>query len=164
VADPDGGPLSEITFCRGDLFAADAQALVNAVNCVGVMGRGIALQFKEVYPENFRAYASACRRGEVVPGRMFITERGARDLPRYLINFPTKRHWRDASRMEDLETGLSALAADLQRLGVESVALPALGAGLGGLPWPEVRARIVAALSPLPGVQVTVYEPLDAAH
>ena len=149
-----------ITFTRGDLLAANAQALVNAVNCVGVMGRGIALQFKRAYPENFKAYAAACQRGEVVPGRMFITERGASALPQYLINFPTKRHWRGASRMEDIEAGLIALASDLQRLNIDSVALPALGAGLGGLDWPEVRTRIVSALGTLPGRQVTVYEPL----
>ncbi|QFP78405.1 macro domain-containing protein [Deinococcus sp. AJ005] len=124
------------------------------------MGRGIALQFKTQYSENFRAYAAACKRGEVVPGYMFITERGDSGGPEYLINFPTKRHWWDASRMEDIESGLAALAADLQRLGVQSAALPALGAGLGGLPWPAVRARIVAALGALPGVQVVVYGPL----
>ena len=94
----------------GDIFEEDVEALVNSVNCVGVMGRGIALQFKNRYPENFKAYAQACKRDEVKPGRMFIYESGTMTNPRYIINFPTKRHWRGKSRMEDIETGLSDLS------------------------------------------------------
>jgi O-acetyl-ADP-ribose deacetylase (regulator of RNase III) len=98
-----------IRFIQGDILEADVDALVNTVNCVGVMGRGIALQFKRAFPANFKSYAAACKRGEVQPGRMFVTETGLLTGPRYIINFPTKRHWRSKSRMEDIEAGLDAL-------------------------------------------------------
>ena len=86
----------------GDIFAEDVEALVNSVNCVGIMGRGIALQFKKAFPKNFKAYADACKLNEVQPGRMFVFETGELANPRYIINFPTKRHWRGKSRMEDI--------------------------------------------------------------
>jgi O-acetyl-ADP-ribose deacetylase (regulator of RNase III) len=147
-----------ISFVQGDLLAADADALVNTVNCVGVMGRGVALQFKKAFPDNFRAYEVACRRGEVEPGRMFVFETGQLS-PRLIINFPTKRHWRGASRMEDIDSGLVALKREIISRRVRSIALPPLGTGLGGLAWPEVRARIVAALRSLEDVEVRVFEP-----
>ncbi|WP_372022626.1 macro domain-containing protein (plasmid) [Tistrella mobilis] len=151
-----------ISFTTGDILAADADALVNTVNCVGVMGRGIALQFRNAFPANFEAYAAACKLGDVRPGRMFIFETGALTSPRYIINFPTKRHWRGKSRMEDIEAGLQALVETIRRLELRSIAIPPLGAGLGGLPWDAVRARIVEAVSPLTEVQVIVFEPRDA--
>ena len=150
-----------IEYAAGDILKDDADALVNTVNCVGVMGRGIALQFKKAFPDNFRAYKAACDRGEVVPGQMFVTERTALDRPRLIVNFPTKRHWRGRSRMEDVEAGLEDLVRVIGERGITSIAVPPLGAGLGGLPWPEVRARIDAALGPL-GIDVTVYEPAGA--
>ena len=103
-----------VELTQGDLLKADAEALVNTVNCVGIMGRGIALQFKNAFPANFKAYAVACRRGEVQPGRMFVFETGTFTNPRYIINFPTKRHWRGKSRLEDIETGLTALAREIR--------------------------------------------------
>ena len=98
----------------GDILAENAEALVNTVNCVGVMGRGIALQFKRAFPENFKAYAKACKHGEVRPGRMFVFETGHLSNPRYVINFPTKRHWRGKSRIEDIDAGLSSLAHEIK--------------------------------------------------
>ena len=154
-----------ITFTAGDILKAEADALVNTVNCVGVMGRGIALQFKNAFPANFKAYAQACARGEVQPGRMFIVETGMM-APRYIINFPTKRHWRGKSRMEDVEDGLKALVADIERLRIQTIAVPPLGAGLGGLAWDSVKASIVQALGGLSDTRVIVYEPVgtpDAA-
>lgn len=151
-----------ITYCQGDLLDADVDALVNAVNTVGVMGKGIALAFKNRFPANFQAYAAACQRGEVVTGRMFITETPALLGPRWIVNFPTKQHWRDPSQLEWVQTGLQDLRRFLLAQQVQSVALPALGAGLGGLSWPTVRAEIEAALADLP-VDVRVYEPLRAA-
>lgn len=148
-----------IEFKRGDILSEGAEALVNTVNCVGVMGRGVALQFKNVYPANFKAYAAACDRGEVVPGRMHVFETGNAMLPRYIINFPTKRHWRGKSRMEDIEAGLEALAAEVRARGIKSIALPPLGAGLGGLDWADVRPRIERALGGLDDVRVVVFEP-----
>lgn len=146
----------------GDILKDDADALVNTVNCVGVMGRGIALQFKETFPENFRAYAAACQRGEVQPGRMFVFETSRLTPPRYIINFPTKRHWRGKSRIEDIEAGLAALAVVIRDKQILSVAIPPLGSGLGGLDWVQVRPRIEAALRPLTDVRVNVYEPKGA--
>ncbi|MDE2180243.1 MAG: macro domain-containing protein [candidate division NC10 bacterium] len=152
-----------IEFKIGDILTEDAEALVNTVNCVGVMGRGIARQFKNVYPENFKAYAAACKRGEVQPGRMFVFETGQLTPPRYIVNFPTKRHWRGKSRIEDIEAGLTALTEVIRAKGIHSIALPPLGSGLGGLDWAtEVRPLIEAALSPLADVHVSVYEPHGA--
>ncbi len=148
-----------IEFTTGDILAAEAEALVNSVNCVGVMGRGIALQFKNAYPQNFKAYKRACDRGDVQPGRMFVFETGLLANPKYIINFPTKRHWRGKSRMEDIEAGLVALVEEIERRGIRSVALPPLGSGLGGLHWPEVRSRIEHTLSALPDVRAVVFEP-----
>ena len=143
----------------GDLFAEDAEALVNSVNCVGVMGRGIALQFKNAFPENFKAYAAACKREEVRPGRMFVHETGRLTNPRYIINFPTKRHWRGKSRMEDIEAGLEALVGEIKGRKIRSIAIPPLGSNLGGLSWAEVAPRIDAALGQLEGVKVVVFTP-----
>jgi O-acetyl-ADP-ribose deacetylase (regulator of RNase III) len=148
-----------VEFKTGDILSEGAEALVNTVNCVGLMGRGIALQFKRAWPENFQAYAAACRRREVQPGRMFVFETGRLTNPRYIINFPTKRHWRGKSRIEDIEAGLAALVEEIRRRGIRSVAVPPLGAGLGGLDWAEVRPRIERALARLEGVQVVVFEP-----
>jgi hypothetical protein len=123
------------------------------------MGRGIALQVKNAFPDNFKAYQRACRHQEVVPGRMFVFETGTMTNPRFIINFPTKRHWRGKSRLGDIELGLQALAHFIRDQGISSVAIPPLGSGLGGLNWNDVRPRIQAALSDLEGVEVLVYEP-----
>lgn len=151
-----------IEYKSGDILSEDAEALVNTVNCVGVMGRGIALQFKKAFPENFKAYASACKREEVQPGRMFVFETGQLTNPRYIINFPTKRHWRGKSRMEDIEAGLKALVDTVHRYNIRSIAIPPLGSGLGGLDWSDVRSHIETALQPLTDVRVIVYEPAGA--
>lgn len=151
-----------ITITRGNLIETDAEALVNTVNCQGFMGRGIALQFKQAFPANFNAYARACRAGEVRPGKMFVFPTGAMVAPKYVINFPTKRHWRGKSRIEDIDAGLSALVQEVRRLGITSIAVPPLGCGLGGLDWRQVRPRIERAFSELPEVRVTVFEPAGA--
>jgi O-acetyl-ADP-ribose deacetylase (regulator of RNase III) len=150
-----------ISYHQGDLLEADVQALVNAVNTVGVMGKGLALAFKQRLPANFQAYAAACQRGEVQTGRMFITETPALLGPRWIVNFPTKQHWRDPSQLAWVQSGLQELRRFLLAQQVASVALPALGAGLGGLSWPTVRAEIEAALADL-AVDIRVYEPLAA--
>jgi O-acetyl-ADP-ribose deacetylase (regulator of RNase III) len=148
-----------IEFNTGDILRADVEALVNTVNCVGVMGRGIALQFKNAYPDNFRAYEAACARKEVQPGKMFVFETHELGAPKFIINFPTKRHWRGKSRIEDIESGLSALAAEIRDRDIRSIAIPPLGSGLGGLNWADVRPRIETALRGFNDLRVIVFEP-----
>ena len=151
-----------IRFTTGDILAEDAEALVNTVNCVGVMGRGIALQFKKAFPENFRVYADACARGEVQPGRMFVFETRQLTNPRYIINFPTKRHWRGNSRIEDIDAGLKDLVMVIRAHDIRSIAVPPLGSGLGGLEWSDVRPRIEKALRGFNNLDVVVFEPRGA--
>ncbi len=150
-------------FTKGDILRADTDAIVNTVNCVGFMGRGIAAQFKRTFPENFKAYEAACKRKEVVPGRMFVFATGQLTNPRFIVNFPTKRHWRGKSRIEDIEAGLVALVREVRERGIRSIAIPPLGCGLGGLEWQDVRPRIERALGGLPDVRTVVYEPNDEA-
>ncbi|MDO4636490.1 MAG: macro domain-containing protein [Lautropia sp.] len=151
-----------IEYTSGDILQCEADALVNTVNCVGVMGRGIALQFKNLYPENFKAYEAACKRDAVQPGCMFVFETVQLTLPRFIINFPTKRHWRGKSRIEDIESGLVDLVKVIRDKGIRSIAIPPLGAGLGGLDWNDVRPRIERALTELADVQVLIFEPKGA--
>lgn len=151
-----------IETARGNLLEADAEALVNTVNCVGYMGKGIALQFKQAFPANFKEYEAVCHAGELKPGQMLIHDNGALVNPRYIVNFPTKRHWKGKSRIEDIASGLDALVADVQRLGIRSIAIPPLGCGLGGLNWAEVRPMIEAAFAPLAEVRVQLFEPAGA--
>lgn len=148
-----------IEFRQGDILEANTEALVNTVNCVGVMGRGIALQFKDAFPDNFKAYAAACKRQEVQPGRMFIFERRQLGNPKFIINFPTKRHWRGQSRLGDIEAGLQSLVREIRDRGIQSIAIPPLGSGLGGLDWAQVRSRIEKALAALSDVAVLIFEP-----
>ncbi len=146
----------------GNLLVAHAEALVNTVNCEGFMGKGIALQFKKAFPGNFSAYARACHAGDVTPGRMFIVSTGSAIPPKYIVNFPTKRHWRSKSKLEDIESGLRALVSDVRRLGVKSIAIPPLGCGHGGLDWKDVRPLIEHAFAAVPEVHVLLFEPAGA--
>ncbi|RZM79542.1 type II toxin-antitoxin system antitoxin DNA ADP-ribosyl glycohydrolase DarG [Leptolyngbya iicbica] len=148
-----------IEFKQGNLLNEKTEAIVNTVNCVGVMGKGIALQFKQAYPENFKAYKRACDANEVQPGQMFVFDTGSLLPPRYVINFPTKRHWRGKSRLEDIKAGLDALVQNVQELGIQSIAIPPLGCGNGGLDWAVVKPLIVDAFAALPAIQVVIYEP-----
>jgi O-acetyl-ADP-ribose deacetylase (regulator of RNase III) len=111
-------------FTQGNILQTDTEAIVNTVNCVGFMGRGLAAQFKRAYPANFEAYAAACARGEVVPGKMFVFTTGQLTNPRFIVNFPTKRHWRGVSSLEDIESGLRALVAEVKARRITSIAIP----------------------------------------
>lgn len=144
---------------KGNLLQADVEALVNTVNCEGYMGRGIALQFKQAFPENFESYRRACQAKEVQPGKMHVFATGRLINPRFIINFPTKRHWKSHSQLEDVEAGLRALIEDVRRLGINSIAVPPLGCGLGGLRWEEVRPLIERAFAELPDVRVALFAP-----
>ncbi len=150
-----------IEFVRGNLLDAPVVALVNTVNTVGVMGKGIALMFKEAFPANFRAYEEACKLKHVTVGHMFVTETAALNGLRWIINFPTKKHWRHPSKLEWIIEGLEDLRRVIKNLNISSVALPPLGAGNGGLEWKKVRVEIERILGDLNEVEVFVYEPTD---
>jgi O-acetyl-ADP-ribose deacetylase (regulator of RNase III) len=151
--------MAKIKYLKGDILNSQTEALVNTVNCVGVMGKGIALQFKKAFPDNFKAYAKACRYGDVLPGKMFIFENNDLSGPKYIINFPTKRHWKGKSRIEDIDAGLRSLASDIERLDIKSVAIPPLGSGLGGLSWNSVKPLVEKHFSSLISTEVDVFEP-----
>ena len=151
-----------IEYKIGDILKEDAEALVSTVNCVGVMGRGIALQFKNAFPDNFKAYALACKNNEMQPGRMFVYETGHLTNPHYIINFPTKRHWRGKSRIEDIDAGLIALVDVIRQYRIHSIAIPPLGSGLGGLDWCEVKPRIEKTIQSLSNLRVIIFEPKGA--
>lgn len=152
-----------IKLTNGNLLRADAQALVNTVNTEGVMGKGIALQFKNAYPGMFKAYADACKAGEVQLGQMQVFDLGGiGEGPRWIVNFPTKGHWRARSRLQDVAAGLADLVNTVQRLGIESIAVPPLGCGNGGLDWAVVQPLIEQAFAALPDVKVLLYPPSGA--
>lgn len=145
---------------HGNLLADDADALVNTVNTVGVMGKGIALQFKRAYPEMFTDYAREAKRGSLTTGRMHVWETGSLSGPRLIINFPTKRHWKAGSRIEDIEAGTADLVRVVRDRHIRSIAIPPLGCGNGGLEWADVASRIRAAFEPLSAsVDVRLYAP-----
>ena len=142
------------------MMAAPAyEAIVNPVNCVGVMGSGLAREIKFAYPDNFIAYLGACTRREVWPGKMFVFDRETAMKPKFIINFPTKQHWRQSSRLEDIEAGLISLAQEIESREITSIAIPALGCGLGGLDWADVKPRILAALRPFKNLHTLLCEP-----
>jgi O-acetyl-ADP-ribose deacetylase (regulator of RNase III) len=143
----------------GNLLTAEVDALVNTVNTAGVMGKGIALQFKRAYPANYKAYRAACARDEVQLGRMFVVDTGALGPRRYVINFPTKKHWRSGSRLEDIEAGLDDLVRVVGELGITSIAIPPLGCGNGGLGWADVRPLIERASARMPDIRAVVFAP-----
>lgn len=153
-----------VELTRGDLLRQeDVEAIVNTVNCVGVMGKGIALQFKKKWPENFRAYELACKRKEIRPGKMFVYDSGGLLKPNFIINFPTKDHWREKSRVEYIRDGLDDLILQLKRLNVRSVALPPLGCGNGGLNWDEIRPIIEKVFEEkAPSIRAMLFEPAGA--
>ncbi len=149
-------------YVEGNILEADAQALVNTVNTVGIMGKGIALQFKKAFPEMFGEYEAACDREEVEMGKMHIFDRGGLFNPRYIINFPTKKHWKGKSKIEHIQAGLRDLINRVKGLHITSIAVPPLGCGHGGLNWDEVRPLIVEAFEELPDVRVLIYQPTGA--
>ncbi len=150
-----------IELTQGDLLSADVEALVNPVNTKGVMGKGLALQFKQAFPEVFREYERACRAGVVVVGRMHVVTRG--DPPRCVIHFPTKDHWREPSELSYVREGLVDLVAQVRTRGIRSIAIPPLGCGLGGLDWSDVQPLIVKAFAEVPDVRVLLFEPTLSA-
>lgn len=150
-----------IRYTHGNLLDAQDEALVNPVNTVGLMGKGLALAFRHRFDLNHRLYVEACQAGEMQVGKMFVTETGQAFGPRWVVNFPTKQHWRQPSQLRWVSDGLMDLRRFIAQHRVRSIAIPALGAGLGGLAWPDVRVAIELALADLDDVQINVYEPLS---
>ncbi len=148
-----------INFKTGNILTDKSQAIVNTVNCVGVMGKGLALQYKKAFPDNFKQYKLACDRKIVEPGTMFITKYEDMLENKYIINFPTKKHWKGASKIEYINEGLINLVACIKKLGIKSIAIPPLGSGLGGLDWSLVKKSIIDAFSSISDVDIVVYEP-----
>jgi len=157
---PNKAESDVITRCsRGNILKADAEALVNPVNCAGSMGKGLALQFKKAFPENFKAYELACKNRNMRLGKVLVFETGYTFKPKYIINFPTKRHWQDRSRLEDIEIGLQSLVDEVIARRIKTIAVPPLGCGLGGLSWETVRPMVEKAFSQFPNVKVFLFEP-----
>ncbi|MGO1118119.1 type II toxin-antitoxin system antitoxin DNA ADP-ribosyl glycohydrolase DarG [Rhodovibrionaceae bacterium A322] len=151
-----------LIFKNGNLFSEPTEAIVNTVNCVGVMGKGVALEFKKRWPENFEQYRIACEEKRLKPGKMFVFEN--RDMftengPKFLINFPTKDHWRSKSKVEYISDGLDDFIDQLRNHQIKSVALPPLGCGNGGLEWKVVKPLIESKLSAVEGIDFIVLEP-----
>lgn len=143
----------------GDILLANTDAIVNTVNCAGVMGKGIALQFKMKYPDNYKYYKKICDQGRMMIGHVLVFECSQTNHPKYIINFPTKRHWKGKSTIDDIKKGLVSLISEVRQLNIQTIAIPALGSGLGGLDWKQVKPIIIDAFSGLPEVEVQLYEP-----
>lgn len=148
-----------INYIHGNIFESEAEALINTVNCVGVMGRGLALQFKNKYPDNFLAYQQACKLGQVKIGKMFVVDTHQLMPPKYIINFPTKNHWRENSKIDYIEDGLKDLIDIIKQYQIRSIAIPPLGAGLGGLEWNLVKQKIEHYIKDLTHIDIWIYEP-----
>ncbi len=143
---------------QGDILQSGAQALVNPVNCMGVMGAGLASQFRRAFPEDFRVYRAACKAREVRAGKMFVTSGDGR----HIVHFPTKVHWENPSELVWIEQGLADLVGVIHVMDIRSIAIPPLGCGLGGLKWDVVQPKIVVAMEQCPETQVLLYAPPDA--
>ena len=149
-----------VKFVKGNIFESNAEALVNSVNTVGVMGKGIALQFKERFPENYRLYKKACENGEVIIGKVFVTSTNSLVNPKWIINFPTKKHWMHRSSYKFIEEGLNDLIRVIKELNIKSIAIPPLGAGQGGLKWEKVKKLLLDRLEHL-NIEILIYEPTN---
>lgn len=151
-----------IELSNGNLLEAQVEALVNTVNTQGIMGKGVALQFKNAFPDMFKAYKAACKDGEIQIGRVHIYEIKKLIGPRFIINFPTKKNWRESSKIEYIQSGLKSLVEEVRKRQIRSIALPPLGCGMGGLLWKDVHPLITEAFAQIPEVQVFAYPPQPA--
>lgn len=149
-------------YITGNMLEADTEALVNTVNTVGVMGKGIALQFKELFPMNFKIYAAACKKGEMQVGKMLVVKENTLNGEKLIINFPTKTEWFKKSQYSYIEDGLKDLAKVIEEYKITSIAIPPLGCGNGGLKWEKVKPMMDKYLGQLSNVAIQIYEPNDA--
>ncbi|MGR3295799.1 MAG: type II toxin-antitoxin system antitoxin DNA ADP-ribosyl glycohydrolase DarG [Candidatus Bathyanammoxibius sp.] len=145
-----------IKFIKGDIFSSQAQTLVATVNCVGIMGKGLAKEFRQRFPDMYKEYVKVCKKGELKKGRLYLYK----NLHSQILCFPTKDNWKGPSKYEFIEEGLECLKNNYEQWGISSIAVPPLGSGLGGLDWNRVKKIIVKYLSNLP-IDVEVYEPLE---
>ena len=151
-----------ITYKTGNILHDQADAIINTVNTVGVMGKGLALQFKKAFPDNYKAYKKACDSKSLMTGQVLPVSLNSLSAPYYIINFPTKAHWKANSKLEYIEQGLESLKVEVKRLKLKSIAIPALGSGLGGLQWQDVNQLIQTSLAELPEIEWRVYAPQSA--
>lgn len=154
----------KVNYLQGNILEIKVEAIVNTVNCVGVMGKGIALQFRQAFPENYKLYKTACNKREVVVGKMFTVELPVLEYPKIIINFPTKQHWRGKSKIEYIDEGLEDLARVIKDFNINSIAIPPLGCGLGGLEWSEVRPKIENSLRQFNDLEVHIFEPIKTQN
>lgn len=152
------------TFKKGELLNSDVEALVNTVNTEGVMGKGIALEFKEAFPKNYELYREACKLGKLETGKMFIYETGNLTYPHFIINFPTKKHWRNPSKLEYIKSGLKDLENIIKKYKIKSIAIPPLGCGNGKLNWRDVKPLIESSIDKFPELNAIIFEPSDEAY
>jgi len=150
--------------CQGNILKANACALVNPVNCVGVSGKGLALQFRRAWPANYISYVEACKSGRLSPGRLHIFPTCRLGNPKWIINFPTKDDWRDKSKLIYIEGGLDALVPQLLINRIDNVAIPPLGCGLGGLKWEDVKLLIAERFAARQDITVHLYLPVEEKH
>ncbi len=151
-----------ITILKGNLLESKAEALLNTINTKGIMGKGIALQFKKSFPDMFKVYQTASKSGQVAIGKMFVWQNPSMFGPRYIINFPTKDDWRRPSKLEYIQKGLIDLISVIKQLGIRSIAIPPLGCGNGGLDWETVRPLITSHLEAIPNISIEIYKPSGA--
>lgn len=148
-----------LRFTHGNIFESNAQTLIATVNCVGIMGKGLAKEFRQQYPEMFKEYSKACKRGELKKGYLFLYK----DLFKWILCFPTKDNWKGSSKYEFIEEGLKAIKDNYSQWSIRSLAVPPLGCGLGGLDWKVVKQLISKYLNDLP-IEIIVYEPLEVGE
>lgn len=151
-----------MNYVKGNLLDAETDALVNTVNTVGVMGKGIALQFKETFPENFKIYSAACKRNEIRPGNLLVVKERTLQGEKIIINFPTKTQWRLKSEYDFIERGLKELVKVIEELKIKSIAIPPLGCGNGGLKWESVKVLLNKYLGTLSDIDIQIFEPNEA--
>ena len=151
-------PSNVISSTCGNILEENVEAVVNPVNCVGVMGAGLARQFKLAYPDNFIFYAEVCRLGKLSPGRVLVYSRGVMYNPKYIVNFPTKRYWKEPSCLEDIKSGLVSLLETIREFNIKSIAIPPLGCGLGGLDWKIVKPLILETVQQVPDTHVVLFD------
>ncbi|WP_338815028.1 macro domain-containing protein [Bernardetia sp. Wsw4-3y2] len=152
-----------MNYTKGNILESNTEVIINPVNTVGVMGKGLALQFKQKFPTNYKIYKEACKNKTIDIGKLLLVSdfKNESNLERkqFIINFPTKKHWRNPSKIEYIEEGLKDLVRIIETQKFESMAIPALGCGLGGLEWEDVRFLLEKYLEKIEGIKITIYEP-----